>query len=155
MRSGRGEYYQIGVTQSKLPSVPSPRLGFNGGYVEGGWVITGEPIPNSADRASWGRPRVDHPFSVGGGGIGAWEIAARYSTVNLNSNVTLAGHKASPAVFMADCNRLSVSRSAGIRMIGCASFCNSNIDINKLNSAGMVQIGQHIETLAGRAQVVW
>ena len=76
----QGEYYQIGVTQSKLPSVPAPRLGFNGGYVEGGWVMTGEPIPYDAERAAWGRPKVDHPFSVGDGGIGAWEIAARYSS---------------------------------------------------------------------------
>ena len=45
----QGEYYQIGVTQSKLPGVPSPGLGFNGGYIEGGWVMTGEPIPYNVD----------------------------------------------------------------------------------------------------------
>ena len=83
----QGEYYQIGVTQAKLPEVRAPRLGFNGGYVEGGWVFTGEPIPYDAERAAWGRPMVERPFSIGKGGIGAWELAARYSTVSLNSNV--------------------------------------------------------------------
>jgi phosphate-selective porin OprO/OprP len=79
------EYYQIGLTQSRLPGVPSPKLGFNGGYVEGGWVMTGEPIPYNVDRPAWSRPKVYHPFSLEDGGIGAWEIAARYSTVDLNS----------------------------------------------------------------------
>jgi Phosphate-selective porin O and P len=67
-----------------LPGVPSPRLGFNGGYVEVGWVMTGEPIPYYVARAAWAGPKVDHPFSLADGGIGAWELAARYSTVDLN-----------------------------------------------------------------------
>ena len=72
----QGEYYQLGVTQAKLPQVPAPRLGFNGGYVEGGWVLTGEPIPYDAARAAWGRPKVDRPFSLADGGIGAWELVS-------------------------------------------------------------------------------
>jgi len=78
----QGEYYQ-----AKLSQMPAPRLGSNGGYVEGGWVMTGERIPDDAARAAWGRPKVDRPFSLADGGIGAWELAARYSTVSLNSNV--------------------------------------------------------------------
>src|SRR6266404_3951806 len=83
----QGEYYQISLNQSKLPGVPSPRLGFNGGYVEGGWVITGEPIPYDITRAAWASPKVDHPFSLEDGGIGAWVLGARYSTVSLDSNI--------------------------------------------------------------------
>jgi phosphate-selective porin OprO and OprP len=49
--------------------------------------MTGEPHPYDAERAAWARPKVDRPFSVGDGGLGAWEIAARYSTVDLNSNI--------------------------------------------------------------------
>ena len=49
--------------------------------------MTGEPIPCDAERAAWVRPKVDHPFNLADGGIGAWEIAARYSTVDLDSNV--------------------------------------------------------------------
>jgi hypothetical protein len=33
------------VNESKLAGAPSPTLGFNGGYVDAGWVFTGEPIP--------------------------------------------------------------------------------------------------------------
>jgi hypothetical protein len=50
----QGEYYQIGVNQSKLPGVPALRLGFNGGYVEGSWVLTGEPHPYDPERGSLG-----------------------------------------------------------------------------------------------------
>jgi phosphate-selective porin OprO and OprP len=78
----QGEYYQIGVTQSKLPEVPAPRLGFNGGYVEGGWVMTGEPISYDVERAAWARPKVDHPFSVGDGGMaGTVQIGQRFETL--------------------------------------------------------------------------
>jgi phosphate-selective porin OprO and OprP len=151
-----GEYYQIGVTQSKLPGMPAPRLGFNGGYVEGGWVMTGEPIPYSVDRASWGRPRVDHPFSVGGGGIGAWEIAARYSTVNLNSNVV-------PGVSQSLTSGVYGGRQQ-IAALALSWYPNDwlrfmlqfqYVDVNKLNSAGTIQIGQRFETLAARAQATW
>jgi len=50
----QGEYYQIGVNQSKLPGVPAPRLGFNDGYVEGSSVLTGEPHPYDPERGSLG-----------------------------------------------------------------------------------------------------
>ena len=83
----QGEFYQIDVNQSKLPGVPAPMLTFDGGYVEGSVVLTGEAHPYDIDRAAWGSPHPDYPFSLAEGGIGALEIAARYSTVDLNSNV--------------------------------------------------------------------
>jgi phosphate-selective porin OprO/OprP len=152
----QGEYYQIGVTQSKLPDVPAPRLGFNGGYVEGSWVLTGEPHRYSIDRASWGRPRVDYPFSLADGGIGAWELAARYSTVSLNSNVV-------PGIPQS----LTGGVYGGQQQIAALalSWYPNNwlrfmlqfqyVDVNKLNSAGTAQIGQRFETLAARAQADW
>src|SRR6266446_3814590 len=151
----QGEYYQISLNQSKLP-VPSPRLGFNGGYVQGGWIITGEPIPYDVERAAWARPKVDHPFSLADGGIGAWELAARYSTVSLNSNVV-------PAVPQS----LTGGVYGGQQQIAALAlnwYPNDwlkfmlqfqHVDVNKLNSAGTVQIGQRFETLAARAQATW
>src|SRR5246127_566324 len=62
----QGEFYQIAVIQSKLPHVPAPMLGFNGGYVEGSVVLTGEAHPYNIERGGWGRPRPDPPFSLRG-----------------------------------------------------------------------------------------
>jgi phosphate-selective porin OprO and OprP len=152
----QGEYYQIGLNQSKLPGVPSPRLGFNGGYVEGGWVITGEPIPYDITRAAWASPKVDHPFSLEDGGIGAWVLGARYSTVSLDSNVVpgvpqsltggIFGGRQQIAAFA-----LSWYPNDWVRFM--LQFQRTNV--NKLNAAGKVQIGQQFETFAGRAQVAF
>ena len=152
----QGEYYQVGVTQSKLPGVPAPRLGFNGGYVEGSVVLTGEARRYSIDRAAWSRPKPEHPFSLAEGGIGALELAARYSTVDLNSNVTpgvsqnvtggiYGGQQQIAAV------ALSWYPNDWLRFMLQFQY----VDVNKLNSAGTIQIGQRFETLAARAQAAW
>jgi phosphate-selective porin OprO and OprP len=152
----QGEFYQIDVTQSKLPGVSAPRLGFNGGYVQGGWVMTGEPIPYDSERAVWGRPKVGHPFSLADGGIGAWELAARCSTVSLNSNV-VAGMPQSVTGGVYGGQQqiaalpLSWYPNNWLRFTPQFQY----VDVNKLNSVGTVQIGRRFETLAARAQVAW
>src|SRR3984893_9730543 len=152
----QGEYYQISLNQSRLPGVPSPRLGFNGGYVEGGWVMTGEPIPYDIARAAWTRPKVYHPFSLEDGGIGAWELAARYSTVSLDSNVV-------PGVPQSVTGGIYGGQQQ-IAALALSWYPNDwlrfmlqfqYVDVSKLNSAGTVQIGQRFETLAARAQATW
>jgi phosphate-selective porin OprO/OprP len=152
----KGEFYQIGLNQSNLPGVPSPKLGFNGGYVEGGWVMTGEPIPYDIARAAWARPKVDRPFSLADGGIGAWELAARYSTVSLNSNVVPGvPQSVTGGVYGGQQQTAALSLSwypnDWLRFMLQFQY----VDINKLNSAGTVQIGQRFETLAARAQAAW
>jgi phosphate-selective porin OprO/OprP len=153
----QGEYYQIGETQSKLPGVPAPGLSFNGGYVEVGWNITGEPFRYSVGSAAFVRPKVDDPFRIDENGvspgIGAWQLAARYSLTNLNSNVT-------PGI--------SQSITGGVfggfqKIFGAALSWYPNdwvrlelqfqyTDVDRLNAAGTAQIGQRFETIAGRAQ---
>ena len=156
----QGGYYQIGDTQSKLPGQPAPSLSFNGGYVEAGWNITGEPFRYNVGSAAFARPKVDDPFIINENGvspgIGVWQLAARYSLMNLNSNVT-------PGV--------SQSVTGGIyggfqRIFGAALSWYPNdwvrlelqlqyTSIDKLNAAGTTQIGQNFETLAGRVQVAF
>jgi phosphate-selective porin OprO/OprP len=119
-------------------------------------VLSGEPHRYSIDRAAWGRPRVDHPFSVGDGGIGAWEIAARYSTVDLNSHVIPGvAQSVTGGVYGGQQNIAAVALSwypnDWLRFMLQFQY----VDVNKLNSAGTVQIGQRFKTLAGRVQAAW
>ena len=154
----QGGYYRIGDTQSKLPNQPAPGLSFNGGYVEAGWNITGQPFRYNVGSAAFARPKVDDPFIINENGvspgIGVWQLAARYSLMNLNSEVT-------PGI--------AQSVTGGVyggfqRIFGAALSWYPNdwvrlelqfqyTSINKLNAAGTTQIGQNFETLSGRAQV--
>ena len=152
----QGGYYHIGETQSKLPGAPAPDLNFNGGYVEAGWVVTGEPIRYAVGSAAFARPKVDNPFTIDERGIGAWELSARWSVMNLNSNVTpgvpqsVTGgvYGGFQQIFGA---ALSWYPNDWVRLI--MQFQYTQVD--KLNPAGTVQIGQRFETLAGRVQVAF
>jgi phosphate-selective porin OprO/OprP len=64
---------------------------FEGWYVEGTWILTGETKPYTAQAINnevggFGNPVPSRPFSLDGDSWGAWEIAARYSDTNLNYN---------------------------------------------------------------------
>ncbi len=74
------EYDYFTVNRTDVPSTPT----FSGYYFEGSWVITGEPRVYNKTTAAFDAPNVAHPFSFGGGGIGAFELAARYSDMDLN-----------------------------------------------------------------------
>jgi hypothetical protein len=60
-----------------LPPVGAPNLKFDGGYAQASYVLTGESHPYNASSASYGGIAPANPFSLTGGGWGAWEIAAR------------------------------------------------------------------------------
>jgi phosphate-selective porin OprO/OprP len=154
----QGGYYQIGETQSKLPGQPAPGLNFNGGYVEAGWNISGEPFRYNVGSAAFARPKVDDPFIINENGVspgvGVWQVGARWSVMNLNSNVApgvsqnvtggiFGGYQ---QIFGAD---LSWYPNDWVRFYMQFQYSQ----VNKLNAAGTAQIGQKFETLAGRAQV--
>ena len=143
-----------------MPGQPAPGLNFNGGYVEAGWVITGEPIRYNVGAAAFARPKVADPFWVLGDGFaagpGAWELGARWSVMNLNSHVnpgqpqsvTGGVYGGYQQVFGA---ALSWYPNDWVRFY--LQFQYSMVD--KLNAAGTAQIGQKFETLAGRFQVAF
>lgn len=152
----QGEYYAINMNQAKLPPAHQPSLAFNGGYVEGGWVITGEPIRYSVGDAAFARPKVDQPWTLDGPGIGAWELGLRYSVMNLNSNITPGVSQSVTGGIYGGLQKivglnLSWYPNDWIRFY--LQFQYTNVD--KMNSAGTVQIGQQFETLAGRMQAAF
>jgi len=54
---------------------------YNGGYVSLSYFITGESRAYHANKGSFGRTKVLRPVSEGG--IGAWQVAARYDVIDL------------------------------------------------------------------------
>lgn len=77
----QSEYERFGVDRSD-PGLANPHFG--GFYVEGGWMITGEARKYNTQTAAFDGPTVAHPFSLSGGGLGAFELVARYSMADLN-----------------------------------------------------------------------
>jgi phosphate-selective porin OprO and OprP len=152
-----GEFQQIYVNQWTGPGQLAPTLGFNGGYAEMAYVLTGEPIPYNESRAAFSTPNPDNPFSLKTGGWGAWELAVRFSTVNLNSHVIPGlGQAATGGVY---------GGQQTIYTLGLNWFPNDNLrfmldfyfaNINRLDSAtGTIQIGQRFEAVALRTQLAF
>jgi phosphate-selective porin OprO/OprP len=57
---------------------------FDGYYVEGSYSITGEKRRFNATGWAFDGPTVNHPFSIADGTWGAFELAGRYSDMDLN-----------------------------------------------------------------------
>jgi phosphate-selective porin OprO/OprP len=62
---------------------------FQGWYVEGSWILTGEARRYNSQTAAFDAPAIAHP--VGAGGWGALELAVRYADMNLNFDAGPAG----------------------------------------------------------------
>ena len=76
----QAEYLQASVSREG----GNPDADFDGYYVFGSWFLTGESRPYSAKSGSFGRVK---PAAKSG----AWEVAARYSNLNLNDAAITGG----------------------------------------------------------------
>lgn len=76
----QGGFFHYRVT--RRIAVPDPS--FQGWYVQGSWILTGERRPYNPDTATFRPPSPSAP--LGRGGWGALELTARYSGVDLNFN---------------------------------------------------------------------
>src|SRR5262249_34044063 len=65
-------------------------LKFNGGYIEAAWSLTGEQRTYNAGAAAYNGIIPNNPVSIAGYGWGAWELAGRYSVVDLNDQIGTA-----------------------------------------------------------------
>jgi phosphate-selective porin OprO/OprP len=78
----QGEYIHTDVDRGDEFS----EVAFNGWYVYGSWILTGDSRPYNAKKGSFGRLK---PKSKGG----AWELAARYSVLELNDGPITGGQE--------------------------------------------------------------
>ncbi len=75
---------------SYVNSVSSGDPSFSGFYVLGSFFLTGEHRRYSQSKGAFGRVRPRQSF-LDGGGAGAWELAARFSRLDLNSGLVRGG----------------------------------------------------------------
>ncbi|NOZ42968.1 MAG: hypothetical protein GXP02_07385 [Alphaproteobacteria bacterium] len=96
---------------------------YNGGYISFSYFVTGETRSYSGKKGAFGRTKVLSP--VNEGGVGAWQIAARYDVIDLvHENF---GEKQDTYLFgvnwllnshtriMANYSRSTINNSSGIR----------------------------------------
>ena len=83
----QSEYISAGVDR---PGAADPD--FSGYYIAAGWFLTGEHRPYKRSGATFGRIRPAENFRGEKHGPGAWEVAARFSSIDLD-DAGIAGGK--------------------------------------------------------------
>jgi phosphate-selective porin OprO/OprP len=156
-----GEYAHFTVDRDKVlhTTLKADQPDFSGWYVEGSWVLTGEPKTYTATATNnevggFGAPKVASPFSLAGDSWGAWELTARYSDTDLNWHE----HDVATATDQAG---IAGGREK-IFLVGMNWYLNQDIKfqvndawvkVDKLASAGsVVQVGQNLNILGMRLQ---
>jgi phosphate-selective porin OprO and OprP len=151
----QGEYFSYNV--ERLLGLPS--VHFEGWYAEGSWTITGENRKYIPGTGAYSGIVPNNPFSLSAGGWGAWEIAARYSHVDLNDLFT-------PGISTAVTNGVAGGEQ-NIYTAGLNWYVNRNVrflinylhgTVDRLNGAAKplgADIGAHFDALATRVQVAF
>ena len=151
-----GEYYWIDVDRTAIGTgtTPSPfNPSFSGWYVQGAWTLTGERrIWSPGNGGFRGIFRPDHNFDLREGGWGAWEIAARYSVLDLNDDAGLFGHTAPTGGVRGGVQKITTVGlnwypNPVIRFL--LDYQNGHVD--RLSTAGG-DIGAHFNNVSFRSQ---
>ena len=157
-----GEYYKFGADRDTTctPCGGGDDPDFSGWYVAASWIITGEtkaysPVATNNEMGAFNAPRIITPFSLNSGTWGGWELAARYSDLNLNWNAGMLG----AACTVVGCIRGGEEK---IWTLAVNWYLNNNVrvmfnylitDVDKLGTAApFPQIGQNFNTIAVRVQ---
>ena len=149
-----GEYYWIDVNRTGNTGAAAFNPDFSGWYVQGSWTLTGERHPWSGASGGFSGIRPAHVFDPSKGAWGAWEVAGRYSVLDLNDVAGLSGATPPGGV------RGGVQK---ITTVGLNWYPNNTIrflvdyqwvDVNKLSATG-VQVGETSHQLSVRSQVAF
>jgi len=149
-------YFRYDVNQRITPpAAQKPDLGFNGWYVEGSWIITGESKSWNTANAAFTAPKPDHNFSLDGSGWGAWEVAARYSDLDLNDRTGTIG-LATPygGVRGGEQKIFTFGLNWYPNSVLKFAFDYQHMNIDRLNgSSPYQQVGQDIDAISFRSQI--
>lgn len=116
-------------------------VNLNAWYVYGSWFLTGESRPYRTKEAVFDRITPLTPVGKGSGLGGAWEVAVRYSSADLNDGVVVGGEQ----------DNLTV----GVNWYPTKNlrFSTNYIHVLDVDRPGNRYDGQDLNTLLFRAQV--
>jgi phosphate-selective porin OprO and OprP len=147
-----GEWFKYKI-ERRNSALPNPD--FTGWYVQGSWVITGEPRVYNPVEARFDAPKMNYNFNPSAGTWGAFELAARYSDLDLNYHEGAFGTTQPAAVGAVRGGEQKIYTfgvnwylNPSMRMM----LDYQHVDVDRLNTAG-AQIGQEYDALAARFQL--
>jgi phosphate-selective porin OprO/OprP len=145
----QGEYFWFDIERKFLTNLPSVR--FEGGYAEAAFALTGETRAYLPASSSYGGLIPKNPFSLTGGGWGAWEIALRYSTINLNDQLAQANGVAGgrQTIYTAALNWY-ISRNVRVML----DYLHGNIT-KQASPTNFTDTGAKFDAVAMRTQVAF
>jgi len=83
-----GEYYHLSLNRDLAGN---PDLDFSGYYLQGSWFLTGETKSYNVKSGTFGKTKSKG--IVGKGGVGAWQLAVRFSSIDLNDEDISGGEE--------------------------------------------------------------
>jgi phosphate-selective porin OprO/OprP len=146
-----GEY--SGETlKRRVTTTPVGDANFQGYYIQGTWGITGEARPYNGVESRWDAPKIPYNFNPSAGTWGVFELAVRYSEMNLNYNAGVLG-KATPVGGIRGGEQQIIAAGINWYLNPVIRFMldYSHVSIDRLNPAGLT-MSQDFNTIALRTQ---
>jgi phosphate-selective porin OprO/OprP len=135
-----------------------PDAEFEGWHVQAAWSLTGERRRWSKKNGAFASERVAAPFNPYEGHWGAWELAGRWSVLDLNDNETSAGAASTlgaPTAIVRGGAQEIATLGLNWRPNAMLRFMLNyqSTDIERYDAAGLIDIGQSFEAVSLRSQL--
>jgi phosphate-selective porin OprO/OprP len=160
----QGEKFWYGIERRNPGALDDPTFG--AWYLEGSWMITGESRRYNMASGSYQNARPFVPFTSHGG-LGAWELALRYSNTDLNFNAGSGGAALPNSVRGGEQDIWALALNWYLNANFRLQLNYLDIDVDRLNPSRTgslvfgpapasppfgAQIGQHLHAYALRSQ---
>lgn len=150
-----GGYYQFGADRRGTGLSGSDPV-FDGWYIAGSWILSGEGRQYDAKSATFRAPKVTSPVTgLKDSGWGAWELAVRYSAVDLNYHEALPTSAGGIRGGEQDIWTFGVNWYANDLVRISLNYLVIDIDRKSGANAPFTDIGQDIQAVGVRTQLAF